>query len=134
MANTVEVQILESGPRNAMLLVYLKSDGASGELVNETLISRADLGVLATERLKLERVEYNFSGFDCVLEFASGGITPTRRWVLTEGTNYKVDFLKWGGLGDTSGMFGTGELQITTTGFTSSTDQGSILIKLKKYA
>lgn len=133
MANTVNVQILESGPRNAMLLVYLKSDGATGELVNQTIITPDQLEMPVDARLKIEGLIYNFAGFDCVMEFASGEVTPTYRWVLTEGTNSPVDFLPWGGLGDTSGMFGTRELQLTTTGFTSITDQGSMLIKLRKY-
>ena len=133
MANTVNVQILESGPRNAMVLVYLRSDGATGELVNQTIVTRDDLGMSSGSRMKIEEIGYNFAGFDCVLEFASGGVTPTYRWVLAEGSNTPMDFAPYGGLGDTSGMFGTGELQLTTTGFTSSTDQGSLLLKLRKY-
>lgn len=132
MANTVNVKMIENGPRNILLAVYLRSDGASGELVNQTLVSLADVGLVLPARMRLERLEYNFSGFDCVVEFASGGLTPTYKWVLTEGTNCKVDFLPWGGLIDDSGIDGTGELQITTTGFTSVGDQGSMMIKLIK--
>lgn len=132
MANTVNVSVLLSGPRNVLLAVYLKSDGATGELVNETLFGPADLGLPPSARLTLEALTYNFAGFDAVVQFDSGGVIPTFKWVLSEGTNAPADFEPYGGLRDGSGMDGTGELQITTTGFTASTDQGSILIKLRR--
>lgn len=132
MANTVNIHLIENGEKNVLLHVYLKSDGASGELSNETLVTPAELGMLAGARFRLSRIEYNFSGFDAVLSFGSGGVTPNFKWVLTEGTNAPVDFERWGRIYDNSGMDGTAQLAITTTGFTNSADQGSLLIRLVK--
>lgn len=131
--NTVTVKKLLDGSKNLMILVYLKSDGISGELVNQTLIDPvADLGLQSNARLLIQRIEYNFSGFDAVVEFDAGGVTPNFKWVLTEGANCPIDFEKWGGIKDDSGLDGTGKFQITTTGFTASTDQGSIVIFIRK--
>lgn len=133
MANTVTVKLIENGERNVLVAVYLRSDGGTGELVNQTLIDPVvDLGMLPGARLRLARIEYNFSGFDAVLSFGSGTVTPNFKWVMTEGANAPVDFLPWGLLYDDSGLDGNEKLQISTTGFTNSADQGSILIRCIK--
>lgn len=132
MANTVNVTIMEKGPRNLFLHVYLQSDGVSGDLNKYVLIDPvADLGFNITARFELRRIDYNYSGFDSVIEFDSGGVTPTFKWVLTEGANAPVDFDFCGGVRDTSGLDGTGKLMLTTTGFNNSADSGSMIIKLR---
>lgn len=132
MANTVKITKLMDGVRNLILGIYLKSDGASGELVNETLVTPADVGLKPGQRLRIKYVMYNFAGFDAVLEFGSGGVTPNFKWVMSEGANAPADFGPFQDLHDDSGMDGNGKLQINTTGFTASTDQGSILLLLRK--
>lgn len=133
MANTVAVKLLLNGDRNAIVHVYLRSDGASGELTNQTLIDPVvTLGMPAGSRLRLCRVEYNFAGFDAVLQYESGGVDPVWKWVMTEGTNAPINMEQYGNLVDDSSVDGTGKLQITTTGFTASTDQGSMIFKLLK--
>lgn len=114
------------------LHVFLKSDGASGDLVNYPLVTLAQLGMLPNQRLRLARVEYNYSGFDSVLEFASGTIPQNFKWVCTEGANAPADFQQWGLIFDNSGLDGSGSLWINTIGFTSSSDQGAMLIRLVK--
>ncbi|TFH46938.1 MAG: hypothetical protein E4H01_09145 [Lysobacterales bacterium] len=134
MANIVTTKLLLNGPRNAIVLVYLESDGATGELDKETLVDPVvDLGLLDGARISLEYVAYNFAGFDARLEFASGLVDNNRKWVLSEGTNHPIDLGRFGGLYDDSTVDGTGQLQITTIGFTSSTDMGSIMLQLRKY-
>ena len=133
MANTVNIKLIENGERNVNVLVYLRSDGVTGELVNQTLIDPVvDLGMLINQRLRLARIEYNFSGFDAVLSFGSGTVDPNFKWVMTEGANAPVDFLDWGLLYDNSGLDGSEKLNISTTGFTNSGDQGSMLIRCIK--
>ena len=133
MANTVKKKILLNGPSQAILALYFKSDGATGELVGYTIIDPVvDLGMREGNRLTLQYLAYNFAGFDACIEFESGLTAPTFKWVLSEGTNHPVDFMPFGGLIDDSGMDGTGKLQITTTGFTSSVDQGALLLKVHK--
>lgn len=133
MANTVAVKIVGNGPRNVLLHVYLASDGGTGDLTSTTLVDPvADLGMPVGSRLSLARLEYNFSGFDAVIEFDTGAVTPNFKWVLTEGANHPVDFQYWSTLVDDSGLDGTGKLQISTTGFTNIGAQGSMLIRLVK--
>ena len=131
--NTVKVKVIENGPRNALILVYLQSDGVEGELVSQTLVDPvADLGMSPGARLRLGRVEYNLSGFDAVLSFGSGTVEPNFKWVITEGANAPVDFSDWCLLLDDSGIDGNEKLQISTVGFDNSADMGSILIRLIK--
>jgi hypothetical protein len=133
MANTVEKKLLLNGDRFAILAVYLRSDGASGELANEVLIDPVDdLGLKLGARLRLNEVTHSFAGFDAVLQFASGGVDPNWKWVLTAATNQPFDFGAFGNLIDDSGMDGNGKLTISTTGFTAAGDQGSILLKVRK--
>ena len=133
MANIVNTRLLLNGPSIAIISVYMKSDGASGDLVDYTLIDPVvTLGLKAGDRLALAYITYNFAGFDSCIEFGSGLINPTFKWVVSEGTNYPIDFEPFGRLHDDSGLDGTCKLQITTTGFTSSADQGSMLIKVHK--
>lgn len=129
MANTVAVKVLENGPRNAQVHVYLQSDGVTGDLVSQTLIDPVvTLGMPEGSRLSLNRIEYNFAGFSAVIEFGSGTVDPNFKWVLTAGANCPVNFSKWSHIKDDSGLDGNGKLQISTTGFTDVGDQGSILI------
>lgn len=132
MANLVKVNLIENGPRNVHLHVFLQADGAEGELLNYVLINPRDLGMRNGERLRLARIEYNFSGFDARLEFNSGTIPQNFKWVMTEGANAPVDFLQWGLILDNSGPDGSGALMINTIGFTNSNDQGSLLVRLIK--
>ena len=133
MANTVAVKFIENGDKNVLVHVYLKSDGVTGELTDQTLVDPVvDLGMLPGARLRLSRIEYNFSGFDCVLSFGSGTVDPNFKWVMTEGANAPVDFERWGRIYDDSGLDGNEKLQISTTWFTNSGDQGSMLIRLVK--
>lgn len=133
MANTVERQLLVDGPRKVVMQVYLKSDGVSGELNRFDLLTADEVDMEDGGRFSIVEVMYNFAGFDAVLEFDSGMVSQNRKWVLTEGTNASVNFERFGGLQDDSDALDrTGTLQITTTGFTSSSDQGSILLILNK--
>ena len=132
MANTVAIKFLGKGSRSIIISVFLKSDGVSGELTEQTLIDPVvDLGLKSNDRLTLVSVMSNLTGFDAILEFDSDGVDPNFKWALVAGTNSPTDFSPLGGIVDDSGMDGTGKLQLTTSGFTSSSDFGSILIKLR---
>lgn len=133
MANVVEIKTLLNGPRNIVLSIYLKSDGASGELVDEILFTPAEAGLKTSDRMSIQRIMYNFAGFDAVISFDAGGVDPNWKWVLSEGTNHPVDFDKFVDIKDDSGMDGTGNVILSTTGFTASQDQGSIYLVLKRY-
>lgn len=133
MANVVERQILVDGPRKMVVALYFKSDGATGDLDQEVLVTPADAGLGEDGRFAIVKIWYNFAGFDAVLEFDAGGVDANWKWVLTEGTNTPANFESIGGLQDNSNALDrTGNLTISTTGFTSSQDQGSMVLVLNK--
>jgi len=134
MANTVNRKLLLNGPRDAIMVVFLKSDGVSGELEKATLIDPVvDLGLRAGSRVSLQYLVHNFVGFNARLEFASGLVDNNYKWVLPENSDHPIDFSVFGGLLDDSTVDGTGELQITTEGFTAAGDQGSLIVRVRKY-
>lgn len=135
MANTVIVKKLLDGPRTAIFSVYMKSDGASGELVNKTVIDpNVDLSPAMGVGMKLSivKVWYGLAGFDILMQFDSLVDSPI--WVLPAATGSRmIDFSDFGGLQDNiSGIDATGKLIVTTTGFNSTADQGSLVIKVNK--
>ena len=133
MANVVTTKQVINGERFIVLAVYLRSDGASGDLEDEVLLDPVeDLGLKANTRLRIESVMHSFAGFDGVLEFGSGGVNPNWKWVMPAGVGHPFDFGPFGNLFDDSGMDGNGKLMISTEGFDSEGDQGSMIIQLKK--
>jgi len=130
--NTFNKKIINDGSKYIVLAVYIKSDGASGDFDGEVLIDPVDFGLKEGYRLRLQEVDYSFSGFDAVLEFETGESWTNLKWVLSESSNMAVDFQKWGNLIDDSPFTGSGKLLISTTGLTSSTDQGSLFLRVSK--
>ena len=134
MANIVNVTPIIQGSKRVIYHVYLKSDGASGELDQEILIDPVeDLGLKKySTHMTLEKVLFHFAGFDARIEFASGIVDQTIIWVLPEGADAEADFREFGGLKDRSNdPAAPGKLLISTTGFTSSTDQGSMMLMVR---
>lgn len=131
--NTVQVGTLENGPRYLIVSVFLQSDGVTGELNGQVLVDPVSFNLPRTTRFSIYRIDYNFAGFDAILEFDSGAVEPTFRWALSDACNHPADFERWcGGLKDTSGLDGSGKLMISTYDFTSSQDIGSMVIRLRK--
>lgn len=132
MPNIVQVKFISKGPRNSTLAVYLQSDGLAGDLNKQVIVDPvADYGLPATTRLTLLRVDYNLAGFDSIIEFDTGVPDPNWKWVLVEGANNPVDFQPYGGIKDDSGVNGTGKILLTTSGFNSTQDFGSILMQIR---
>ena len=131
MANIVKITPLVDGDRVKVYHVYLKSDGASGDLVDEVILDPTDFGNRSIPSYRVIEVTFHFAGFDANIGFDTGLVTKDLIWVLPEGADSKADFSPFGGLSDRSSTLdGTGKLLLSTTGFTSSTDQGSMLIKV----
>ena len=131
MANIVNITTVNDGSKNLVVHVYLESDGSTGELADEVLIDPADYGLPSTSRLVIEHIAYNFSGFSSTIEFDTGLVEDKMIWVLGENSN-SADFDRISGLKDRSGVDGTGKIQITTNGFLTAGDKGSILLHVRK--
>lgn len=121
---------LLDGPRHAIFHFYMTGD--LGELADTVLIDPQVDITPTCKRMSIEEILYDFAGFDAIIEFDSGLMQDNLIWVLPEGSSNHVDFRCFGGFYDRSGVDGTGKLLITTSGFTTSGDQGSMIIKLRK--
>lgn len=135
MANTVAVTKLVEGPRSAYFHVYLKSDGGSGDLDGYTLLDPAvDFDPAqggGGMRMSLRKVWYSFAGFDLLFKFDATTDFPI--WVLSADAGaYEHCFDEFGGFQDRSGIDASGKLLISTSGFTTTADQGSMVIKVNK--
>lgn len=132
MANTVNITKVIDGPRNVVIHVYIASDGASGDLVDQVLIDPVvDLNLKPTERMSVESITSSMSGFHARVEYDTGLVEDKMVWVITEHDSL-ASFQDIGGLKDRSGVDGTGKFQITTTGLTSVGDEGTFIFQVKK--
>ncbi len=133
MANTVAVTKILEGQKDAVFHVYLLCDGASGELSNQTLIDPlVDLSPVLTAGADLTVTElwWEIVGFQARLDFDA--TAKSHIWLLNEGSGNHVCFDSVGGIKDRSGAGATGKLIVNTAGFTAATDEGSIIIKVRK--
>lgn len=134
MANTVAKQTLIDGSRNLVVKIYLESDGASGELSDTVLIDASTYSPAFTDA-KLVSVHANLSGFTAKLEWDATTDTP-----LISLPDYEVHYsgnevgVGVNGIPNDAGTGVTGDILITTSGFTAAGDRGTIVIHLvKKY-
>jgi len=134
MAHTIDVTTLIDGPRNAVFHIYLVCDGVTGDLSDEVLIDPLDLVPNAgqTPSLTIEEITYDLSGFSARLEFEYL-VGNTGAWTMAGDQSGHVCFNSFGGIKDRSGTLdGSGKLMISTKGFTSADDAGSIILKMRK--
>jgi hypothetical protein len=129
MANTFTVRKLIDGPRHTVIHAYMASDGSSGELTDQVLVDASTLDPVPT-KLVVECVKWNLDGFTATLEFDATADVPFM--VLDSGSDGDKDFRSVGGLVDNSGVGSTGDITITSDGFSTVADNGSITIQVRK--
>lgn len=135
MANTVTLRTLPTGGKKDVYVhCYFKSDGASGELTNQVLADVATIGAdsFGNTATKFTLVEawYEFVGFDAVLNFHA--TTPVPFWKITQASGTHMCFEKFGGISDPMASGYAGKIQISTAGFTVATDEGTLILHLRK--
>jgi len=121
MANTVKVRTVEEGPRNVIVHVALESDGITGEVVNQK--------ILEGSRFVIMGVKSSLSGFDVILSFDDLSDIPA--WVCTPDSKPQ-DFFSIGGIADPGGLDSQKNLLLSTSGFTSAGDKGTMIIHARK--
>ncbi len=132
MANRIEVTKLLDGPRHLIYHVYLKSDGASGDIDSYTLIDPATENMGSSVQFTIEDVTWGFNGFSANLHFELL-VDDTLIWVLPPSAGNYVDFKKYGGLKDRGSVLdATGKILLSTTGFAADGDEGSLIVKVRK--
>lgn len=128
MANTVETTTLVDGSRDLIVRIHLDSDGASGELSNQVIVDASTFTPAFTE-VKLMKIKSNLIGFTAELIWDAD--TDAHAWVCPD-YEQNMDFTDMGGIPNANLTNPTGDILLTTSGFTATTDTGHILLYLKK--
>ena len=130
MANTVDIQKIIDGPRNAVIKIFLASDGASGELADQIIVDVSTLEG-APSKVHLMAIDWCLRGFDVLLEWEATTDAPIITLTPESGAG-GFCWEKFGGIPNNGGAGVTGDLSITTTGFTAAGDNGFLLLSVTK--
>lgn len=124
MANTITTQVLDNGPRNLALNIFITGDG-TGEETNTLLVDASAYG--ATD-LVLSRVWANLSGFTLDLIWDATANVP-----FLHIADYDISYLPHliDGITNNAGSGKTGDVLFSTTGLGSG-DKGSLILHFKK--
>ena len=129
----IKITTLNDGPRNAIFHVALRGDG-TGDLVDEVLIDPAtsfDVPLPSVPCMRIERLTYDLTGFDAMLEFDYLA-TDTPIWTMTGDGGCEFDFGWFGGLADRSlELDGSGKLLLSTSGLDLGS-LGTLIVAVKK--
>lgn len=131
MANTVDISKLVDTADFAVIHVYLASDGVAGELTDTVIVDASALAG-ANNVKNIIYIDACLVGFSARIE--ADGTTDAGAIVLPADIPVTFDFSKNNfSVTSLSTLVGaTGDLTITTNGFTAAGDQGFIIIKVKK--
>lgn len=134
MANTVQTRTLVDGQKYAVVHVFIESDGVSGELTDTVVV---DVSALATKsdgsavaKVTVEEIWASFTGCSGKLEFDA--TTDAGIWSFAADHADHVDMGVFGGLPDPLASGTTGDILLTTNGFTAAGDRASLIIKVRK--
>lgn len=134
MAIAFAQQIIANGPRN-LVLKYTASgttgDAAAAILVNVSGFVDANGVALGANALTLMSVQASIIGFSAQLLWdASANVNLI---TIPDGQPFSQDYSKFGGIKDNSTTTSTGDVDITTTGFTAAAgDGGHIYLWFRK--
>ena len=119
---------MHDGHKNAVVHLYLLSDGSAGDITDNVLVDASALSP-APSTVRIMKLWWSFSGFTGRLEFDAS--TDTGGWVLGD-TDGFMDFTSIGGIQSTAGGGETGDILLTTLGFAAATDMGTLIIQIQK--
>lgn len=131
MANTVTSQTLLDGSKRTVIKWYFASDGATGELTDQVIFDASAVSPATTDS-SIERIRGYFIGFSGLVEFdATADVAAV---VLPTDDQFDYSFVEWNinGLPNNGGAGVTGDILLTTTGFTAAGDIGWLEITVKK--
>lgn len=124
--NIVDIQTIND-ERNVVVKIYLLSDG-EGELSDQVIVDSSALSSVPTT-LHLRKVFSSLTGFSAKLEWDAD--TDDELIHLPAGEKHQ-DFSRFGGIPNPKSTGSTGDITITTTGFSVAGDEGSITLELTK--
>jgi len=131
MANTITSQTLLDGSKRTIIKWYFASDGVTGELTDQIIFDASAVTPACTDS-SIERIRGYFIGFSGLVEFdatadVAAVVLPTDDQFCYE---FKDELIQ--GLPNNAGAGKTGDILLTTTGFTAAGDIGWLEITVKK--
>jgi len=133
MAATATQQVINDGPRNLVLkytIAGTTGDITATKLVDASTFNDKNGNAVGANGLKLMAVQSSLTGFSAKLSWDA--TTDVDLIELPTDQEYSVDFTEIGGITDNGGSGSTGDVMITTTGYTASGDGGVIVLYFKK--
>lgn len=124
MANTVEVQVINDGPRNLCLKIHIDGDG-SGDESARLLI---DVSQYLCEEINIMGLQGSLVGFSAELIWEA---SVNKHAIEVPDYDVNQDFRSFGGLPNNAGAGKTGDVLITTTGLGNG-DTGHIVMHCRK--
>ena len=128
MANTVTKTAIHDGKSIGHVRCYVASDGSSGELSDEVLLDASALAG-AKNITQIFEVKGALVGFSAILEFDATADVPFI--TLPADEDFCFDF-NANPIPNNAGSGITGDVTITTNGFTATGDYGWIEFKYSK--
>jgi hypothetical protein len=132
MANTISRQTIIDGSRQLVVKIYLESDGSSGELTDYVLIDASTYSPPFTD-WKIISLNSNLVGFTAKLKWDATTDVPFATLPDYDVNYSHQEFDDIMGFPNNAGTGRTGDLLISTSGFATAGDYGTIVIHgLKK--
>lgn len=129
MANTIVTRTLHDGARNHVVFVYIASDNASGEISDQIIVDVSTLVPAATV-VTLEKVWASTSGCAVVLEWDAD--TDAGLFSIPSDVMEEFDFCSFGGIDNSLVTGATGDVFLSTNGFTATGDRATLILSFRK--
>ena len=133
MADAVTTQIIQDGPRNAVIKCTNISDGTGEAAVDKVIVgnlSKLGNGQPCTQ-VALQRVQYYMNGMDVTLNFSVSSGAAGFIAKLNENDLGDMDFRDYSGIPNNAGSNKTGNISFTTTG-AGAGDTYTVILTLTK--
>jgi hypothetical protein len=131
MANSVVVQIIQEGQRNAIVKITGEldtSDVAVNTILPMSLLNQSGTGATPTS-VRIDHIDYSIGQqIEVVLDWHATTNVP----ILPIAGRGKMTFLSFGGLQNNAGVGKNGAIDIWTTGYASGIQVFSIVLELVK--
>jgi hypothetical protein len=134
MAHTITNRLRNESDATWTIHVFLRSDGVTGELTDQRLLSSTELtpSLPAGAVLSVQEIWYSLTNFTVQVGWKTSGAT-LGAITLTSGSDNHMDFTRFAGVMDMSAGTSSGQLVISTVGFTTTAAFGHIIIRGHKH-
>ena len=131
MANSLLIQTIQEGPRNAIVKITGILD--TSNLANTTVVTAANLNQGGTAgaptQLRIDYIDYSISD---QLEVQIAWHATTNVVIMPIAGRGRMNFNAFGGLQNNAGAGKTGDIDILTTGWASGIQVFSVILEMVK--